>query len=83
MAELIDNVTGYQTIALLGEHSGNVEVLLAALPHVDIAKISQQLSPDFLKLSLTLGSHLYQCTKVLLENTTLEQAESKLLAAVL
>lgn len=82
LSELIDNIVGFQTIALLGEQSGNVEVLLAGLPHTEVSKVAQNLNPEFIKMALPAGSHLYQCVRVLLENTTLEQAESKLLSAV-
>jgi nanoRNase/pAp phosphatase (c-di-AMP/oligoRNAs hydrolase) len=82
LAELIDNIAGFQTVALLGETGGNVTVLLAGLPHTDIGKVARTLNPQFSSLALPSGSHLYQCVQVVLETTTLEDAERRLLSAV-
>lgn len=82
LAELIDNIAGFQTIALIGEQQAGATVLLAGLPHTDIRKAARALSPEFSSIALPSDSHLYQCVKVALPGASLEEAESKLIAAV-
>lgn len=83
LSELIENIAGFQTIALIGEQDSSVSIFLAGLPHTNISKIAQAINPVFSSLSLSAGSQLYQAVSVVLEKTTLDQAEQKLLSAVL
>ncbi len=82
MSELIDNVAGFQAVALMGEHQGKVDIIVAGLPHAGVDKIARALDPRATSVSLPAGSHLYKSMKAEVPGV-LEEAENKLLSAVL
>ncbi len=82
LSELIENIAGFQTIALMGEQGTSTALFIAGLPHTNITQIAQSIGDSFSSVALPAGSQLYQAVTIILENTTLEQAEQKLLSAM-
>ncbi len=82
LSELIDNVSGFQTMALMGQQNNNVTLLLAGLPHTNITQIAQKISSNFSSVNLSSDSHLYQVVQLTLNNSSIEEVEAQLLAAV-
>jgi nanoRNase/pAp phosphatase (c-di-AMP/oligoRNAs hydrolase) len=80
MRELLENVTGFQMVALLAELDANVEIVLAGLPHTNIAAVAAKITDTAGGLFPIAG--LYQGSVLKLEKTTLAEAEQKLLAAI-
>jgi hypothetical protein len=81
MRELLENVSGFQTIALIGEEEvGGVRILIAGMPHANIPAIARRLSEQVLQPIPLLG--LYQVMVVSLPDLTLAEAEQRLVNAI-
>lgn len=81
LRELLENVTGFQVIALMGEQEdGGVRLLLAGLPHAKISAIAHRLTEDAVTTQPILG--LYQMVSVDLPQLSLNDVEQRLVNAV-
>jgi nanoRNase/pAp phosphatase (c-di-AMP/oligoRNAs hydrolase) len=80
LRELLENVSGFQTVALLGEQADGVRFLIAGLPHANILGVARKLTKQAVTIIPLLG--LYQVVVVDRSQTSLADAEQQLLAAV-
>jgi nanoRNase/pAp phosphatase (c-di-AMP/oligoRNAs hydrolase) len=79
LRELLENVTGFKTVALLGEQEQGVRVLIAGLPHANILGTVRKLTKEAVNAIPLLG--LYQVVVVDLPSASLADAEQQLLSA--
>lgn len=81
LRELLENVSGFQVVALLGEQpNGDVRLLIAGLPHAKITTIAHKLSEEPSTPIPLLG--LYQMIAQNLPQISLTEAEQRLVNAV-
>jgi len=79
LRELLENVTGFQAVALLGEQEMGTRVLLAGLPHSNVITLARKLTEDVVEPTPLLG--LYQMVNFEVPQAIAE-AEQNLLEAV-
>ena len=79
LQELLDNSTGAQVIALLAEAPKGVILVVAAMPHVSLAKLVESLGGT--TLSTTTIRNLYIQHVIQLPLSDISQAEQQLLRA--
>jgi nanoRNase/pAp phosphatase (c-di-AMP/oligoRNAs hydrolase) len=82
LRELLENVSGFQVVALLGEQDNpkGVRFLIAGLPHANITNIARKLNQEAVHAIPLLG--LYQVVVVDIPGLTPAEAEQRLLKAV-
>ncbi len=79
LRELLENVAGFQTVALLGEQDTGTTLLIAGLPHANILALARKLTEEVVQPLPLLG--LYQMVKLDLPQALVE-VEQQLLATV-
>ncbi len=79
LRELLENVAGFKTIALLGEQDNGTRLLIAGLPHANILTLARKFTEEVLHPLPLLG--LYQMITLNLPQP-LTDVEQKLLSAV-
>lgn len=79
LKEILENVSGFQTIVLLGEQEQGVRILIAGLPHAKILNLARKFSDDPATPTPLFG--LYQVVSLDLGQISLNDAEQKLIQA--
>jgi nanoRNase/pAp phosphatase (c-di-AMP/oligoRNAs hydrolase) len=80
LRELLENVTGFQTVALMAEQPDGVRLLLAGMPHVNLQDLVRIFAEQPPVPNAFVG--LYQMVSVDLAGATLADVEQKLIDAV-
>jgi nanoRNase/pAp phosphatase (c-di-AMP/oligoRNAs hydrolase) len=76
LREMLENVAGFQTVALLGEQANGTRLLLAGLPHANILNLVHKLTEEVVQPTPLLG--LYQVVELDLPQPIAEAEQSLL-----
>jgi hypothetical protein len=80
LRDIIENITGYNIVALFAESNGGMNLLLAGLPHIKVADLARQFAPTA-AVPITLHG-LYEYITVDIPDMTVPDAEKKLLSII-